>query len=116
MADPPAKGRTTMKRLPKMLLGVLTVVTSHAWAQAAMTADQSERCATRLSISLTGKSPTSALMSNANPYTDVDSLIGGADFQERFSRFINATFNDDPGMTAVEDPAYYLTKYVLTNN
>jgi hypothetical protein len=105
-----------MSKISFAFLLMLTVATNHAWGQAALTADQAERCATRLSISLTGKSPTSALMSNANPYSQVDALIASSDFQERFARFINATFNDDPGMTAVEDPAYYLAKYVLTNN
>ena len=89
---------------------------SQAWAQAAMNADQSERCATRLSIAMLGKSPSTALMTNTAPQTDIDAMLTSADFQERFARFINATFNDDPGMTAAEDSAYYLAKYVLQNN
>lgn len=98
-----------------MLVG-LTMAASHAWAQAAMGADQAERCATRLSISLIGKSPSTALMSNAAPQGDVDTIVASADFQERFSRFVNATFNDEAGMTDVDDASYYMAKYVLTNN
>ena len=79
-------------------------------------AEKSERCATRLSISLLGKSPIAALMSNADPQSQIDAMLSSADFQERFARFVNATFNDDPGANASEDPAYYLAKHVLTNN
>lgn len=98
-----------------MLVG-LTMAASQAWAQAALTADQAERCATRLSIALTGKSPATALMSNPNPQAETNTLVNSADFQERFSRFVNASFNDDPGATAVEDSPYYMAKYVLANN
>lgn len=105
-----------MTNFKSALLMGLTMAASQAWAQTALTADQAERCATRLSISLTGKAPANALMSNANPQAEVSTMVGSADFQERFSRFINSNFNDDPGATAVEDSAYYMAKYVLTNN
>lgn len=98
-----------------MLVG-LTMAASQAWAQTAMPADQAERCATRLSISITGKSPSMALMSSATPQDQANTLINSADFQERFSRFVNATFNDDPAPTAVEDAAYFMAKYLLQNN
>jgi hypothetical protein len=100
----------------KMLWVTLTLAAGQAWAQTAMPADQAERCATRLSISITGKSPTSALLSSSTPQTGVATLLASADFAERFSRFVNATFNDDPAPTAVEDAAYYMAKYVLANN
>src|SRR5438477_5179946 len=105
-----------MMKLKNTMLVALTMAASHAWAQAAMPADQAERCATRLSIAITGKSPTTALFTNANPQSQANALINSADFQERFARFVNAEFNDDPAPTAVEDAAYYLAKYVLTNN
>ncbi len=105
-----------MTNFKKAILVGLTMAASQAWAQAALTADQAERCATRLSIALTGKAPTTALMSNPSPQADAMTMVNGADFQERFSRFINATFNDDPGQTSAEDAAYHMTKYVLTNN
>jgi hypothetical protein len=93
----------------------LTMAASQAWAQTAMPADKAERCAMRLSISITGKSPTAALMSNGDPQSQTMSLINSADFQERFSRFINAEFNDDPAPTAVEDAAYWMANYVVAN-
>jgi hypothetical protein len=99
----------------RLSLFALAVASSTALAQA-MSADQAERCATRLSISLVGKSATSTAMSNPAPQTDVDAYLHSADFQERFARFINASFNNDPGATAVADPAYYMTKYVLQND
>ncbi|MBK7859486.1 MAG: hypothetical protein IPJ65_12855 [Archangiaceae bacterium] len=105
-----------MTNLKNAMLVGLTMAASQSWAQAALTADQAERCATRLSISITGKSPTSALMSSGTPQTETNNLVASADFQERFSRFINASFNDDPAPTAVEDAAYYMAKYVLANN
>lgn len=105
-----------MTNLKNAMLVGLTMAASQAWAQAAMTADQSERCATRLSIALTGRAPATALMSNPTPQAEANALINSAEFQERFSRFINASFNDDPGATAVEDAPYYMAKYVLANN
>lgn len=95
---------------------VMALAASQASAQAAMDAEKAERCATRLSIAITGKAPTSALFSKATPQDDVELLLAGADFQERFARFVNASFNDDPGATAAEDASYYLTKYVLQNS
>ena len=74
-----------------------------------------ERCATRLSIALLGKSATPAQMTAADPQSAVDGMLQDGAFAERFARFVNATFNDDPGMTPDEDSAYWLTKYVLAN-
>jgi hypothetical protein len=112
-----SKGERRTAVNPRNLsLLVLAVAASHAWGQQVMSADKAERCATRLSIALTGRSPSSRAMSNPAPQSDVDAYVSGADFQERFSRFINAAFNNDPGATAAEDPAYYMTKYVLQND
>jgi len=105
-----------MTNLKKAMMVGLTMAASQAWAQTALTADQAERCATRLSIALTGKAPTTALMSNPAPQDGTMTLINGADFQERFSRFVNSALNDDPGATSVEDAAYHMTKYVLAND
>jgi hypothetical protein len=77
---------------------------------------RAERCAVRVGIALTGKSPGSALLSSQNPQAEVDALLQSPEFIERFSRFINATFNDAPGASAVDDSAYHLTKHVLTNH
>ena len=76
---------------------------------------RAERCAVRVGIALTGKSPSAALFSAPNPQMEVPALLQSADFIERFSRFINASFNDAPGANAVDDTTYHLAKYVLTN-
>lgn len=76
---------------------------------------RAERCAVRLSIALTGKSPSATVLSSPDPQRELDALLGSNDFIERFSRFINATFNDTPGMTSEADGAYHLTRYVLSN-
>jgi hypothetical protein len=104
-----------MMTLKNTMMLALTMAASQAWAQNALTADQAERCATRLSVSITGKGPATALMSNADPQSETRALVGSADFQERFARFINASFNDDPGQAPAEDAAYYMAKHVLAN-
>lgn len=101
--------------LRKAILVAVSLAAASVSAQT-VSAEKTERCATRLSIALLGKSPVAALMSQADPQSQIDAMLSSADFQERFSRFINATFNDDPGATADQDPAYYMTKYVLQNN
>jgi len=78
-------------------------------------AEANERCATRLSIALVGKSADSALLTNADPQSAVDAMVGTPEFNERFSRYINSEFNGGPGMTAADDPVYYLSKYILEN-
>ena len=75
-----------------------------------------ERCATRLSIAILGESAAPNLMTSADPQAQVDALLGDAKFQERFARFVNAQFNDDPGQKPGEDAVYYLAKYVLQND
>ncbi|MEW5741436.1 MAG: hypothetical protein AB1938_21120 [Myxococcota bacterium] len=77
---------------------------------------RAERCAVRLAVAFTGKSPDAALLGTADPQTGVSALLTNAAFIERFSRFINSQFNDEPGATSQEDAAYHLTKYVLTNS
>lgn len=105
-----------MMTLRNAVMTVLMLVATQAAAQVAMPADKAERCATRVAIALTGRAPATALFSSADPQSQVDALLGGADFQERFSRYINASFNDEPGANSQEDSAYHMTKYVLTNN
>ena len=95
---------------------VLLLVVLPGLAMAQITAEKRERCATRLSSALLGKSPTAALLATADPQTTVDGMLTSVDFVERFSRFVNASFNVDPGGTTAEDASYYLSKYVLTNN
>src|SRR4051812_45313793 len=86
------------------LLVTMSLAAASAAAQT-VDAEKTERCATRLSISLLGKSPVTALFGDANPQSQVDAMLTTGDFQERFSRFVNASFNDNPGATAAEDAA-----------
>lgn len=74
------------------------------------------RCATRLSIGLTGKSPSADLIANADPQSQVDALLADPAFIEQFSRFMNAELNPEPGETPQRDATYYLAKHVLENN
>jgi hypothetical protein len=74
-----------------------------------------QRCATKVAIALTGRSADAALLANPNPQAQVDQLLQGTAFIERFSRYVNARFNDEPGATPVEDAAYHLARHVLTN-
>lgn len=106
-----------MKIFGKALMAAV-VVASSASAQQAMDAQRAQRCATRLSIAITGKSATSTLLADSNPQASVDQLLASTDFQDRFARFTNATFNADrePGAVPAEDAPFYLAKYVLQNN
>ena len=83
---------------------------------AALAQQSRERCATRLSLALLGRSPTAAMLAEADPQAGVDAMVASPEFQEKFARFINASFNDGPGEVPAEDAAYYLSKYVLQNN
>lgn len=78
-------------------------------------AEKRERCATRLSVAFLGKSPTAAQMTAANPQDSVDTLLTDAAFVERFARFTNAQFNDQPGEDVAEDASYTLAKFVLSD-
>jgi hypothetical protein len=73
------------------------------------------RCAARLSMSLTGRPPSAALSSSADPQSQVDTLLADPQFVDQFARFINAQSNPEPGMTPAEDATYFLAKYVLDN-
>lgn len=72
------------------------------------------RCATRLSISLLGTSPTPELLQSSDPQSQVDAMLADPIFVEKFARFINSKFNDGPGATSEEDAAYHTSKYILT--
>ncbi len=100
------RGSTTIA-----LAMVVAVSGARAFAQAEV--EKGERCATRLSIALLGRSPAPALLSLAAPQSDVDRMLETTEFQQNFARFINAKFNDDPGATAADDSAYFLARVVL---
>jgi hypothetical protein len=74
------------------------------------------RCASRLSLALTGKSPTPELLANPDPQSQVDAMLADPAFVEQFSRFMNAELNPDPGETPQRDATYYLARHVLVNN
>lgn len=74
-----------------------------------------ERCATRLSIAITGESPDAALSSNVDPQSQVGALLAKPTFQEKFARFINATYNRDPGQSPAADAPYWMAKHILEN-
>lgn len=102
-----------------LIAAVMVVVASQAQAQTAVGGpvdpQRAERCAVRVGIALTGKSPSAALLSAANPQVEVPALLESEAFIERFARFINSTFNDVPGTASVDDSAYHLARYVLVN-
>ena len=75
-----------------------------------------QRCASRLSAALVGRGPTDALLASPSPQSQVDAMIADPEFIERFARFLNASFNRAPGTKPAEDAAYWLGKYVLTND
>lgn len=78
-------------------------------------AARAERCATRLSIAITGESPNATLRSATDPQAQTGSLLSTPAFQEKLARFINATYNRDPGKTPGADAAYWMTKHILEN-
>lgn len=85
-----------------------------AKADAADQLELKERCATRLSIALLGKSPAQTLIAAPDPQAQVETMLQSTDFVERFARFTNANFNQAPGMTSEQDSAYHLSKKIIT--
>lgn len=77
-----------------------------------------ERCATRLAIAFLGSTGDMTSINASAPQQSVDALLADPAFIERFARFTNSQFNDQPS-TAFNDgrdePAYFLSKYVLEN-
>jgi hypothetical protein len=97
------------------LLGIAT--TAVLWtpgAHADLATEQRTRCAVRLSVALLGSSPDPTLLQAANPQDQVDTMLADPAFAERFGRFINATFNPDPGANAAEDATYWLAKEIVS--
>jgi hypothetical protein len=74
-----------------------------------------QRCATRLSLSLTGRPATAALLADPDPQSKVDELLADAAFVEQFARFANSQMNPEPGETPAADATYWLARHVLTN-
>jgi hypothetical protein len=108
--------RKRRRRVPWIL--VAPVLALALAAPAAPTDDEAElkrvRCATRLSISLTGLSPSADLLAAADPQTMVGALLDTPEFHERFARFVNRSFNEEPGDLPVEDASYWLARKVVS--
>lgn len=94
-----------------VLVAGLTATT--ALAQDAVTRER-DRCATRLSIAVLGQSPSSTLLGELDPKTQIPMMLESTAFINRFSRFVNAEMNDEPGMMPAEDAAFYMAREVLT--
>lgn len=74
-----------------------------------------QRCATRLSMALTGQAPSPALRSSTDPQSQIDTLLADEAFVEQFARFVNSELNPEPGETPAADATYFLARYVLQN-
>lgn len=106
--------RATLLLLPALLVGaVMAGSGKKASAEDTDPTAKKERCATRVAIAFTGKETTAAI--SADPQGSVDTLLTDAAFVERFSRFINHEFNENPGAMEKEDASYFMMKYVLEN-
>jgi hypothetical protein len=73
------------------------------------------RCATRLSLALTGKAPDAALLASQDPQTQVDALLASEGFVDQFARFVNSELNPEPGETPAGDATFFLARHVLQN-
>ncbi len=74
-----------------------------------------ERCATRISSSILGTSASADMLDSPNPQAMVDVMLNSGVFFERFSRFVNASFNRESVAAPEKEPVYFLAKHVLTN-
>ena len=74
-----------------------------------------ERCATRLSIALLGKSPDATSFGAAAPQSKVDAMLADPAFVNRFASFVNATNSAGPGNGPEDDVVFYLAKHVVEN-
>ncbi len=97
-----------------LAMAVTLFAGTFAFAQENLGSQAQVRCATRVSIALLGKSPATELLGVAQPQGQVEALLQAPEFIERFARFANQQFNEDPGTTSVEDASYHLVKEVLT--
>ena len=79
-------------------------------------AARNQRCATRLSVTLLGKSPDAALLASDDPSSRVDAMLATPEFRDRFASFVNASFNGGPTTDPTNDPIYFLARYVLEQN
>ena len=100
---------------PILAVAVGALLPMRAHADGGDPTEARERCSTRLSIAILGTSPSAALVQSTDPQSQVDAMLGDPAFQERFARFVNSQFDDDPGQKPADDADYWLAKYVLQN-
>ncbi len=100
--------------LRKLAMAVALFAGSSAFAQENLAPEAQTRCATRVSIALLGSSPSTELLGSTQPQARVEEMLQSSEFIERFARFANQQFNDEPGTTSEEDASYYMVKEVLT--
>ncbi len=108
--------RAAIAALPLLAAGALGLSGRSSKAETPSSAESASRCASRLSAALLGTGASADLLTNANPQSQVDTMLQSPEFIERFSSFLNASFNDQPGANRAEDAPYYLGKYILQNN
>ncbi|MGA9519866.1 MAG: hypothetical protein WBV82_00295 [Myxococcaceae bacterium] len=100
--------------LKMLAVAVALFAGTSAYAQENLGTEAQVRCATRVSIALLGESPSTNLLGAAQPQAQVEAMLQSPEFVERFARFANQQFNDDPGATGEEDASYFMVKEVLT--
>jgi hypothetical protein len=94
-------------------IGLASATPRQANADDPDAAAKAERCASRLSLALLGKSPSDALRGAADPQSQVDAMLTTPELKERFARYVNASFNRTPGNSQAEDAPYWLAKTIL---
>ncbi len=72
-----------------------------------------ERCAIRVAIAFSGKSPTDALMASPDPTSGVDGFLTSPEFYDRYASFINRSFNRLAGPSPEADASYWVAYKVL---
>lgn len=103
-------------RLLYACIALTCLVAPLSHAQSPEELEKRERCAVRLAIAFTGKSPPANLLGSVDPQAEIDVLLESVDFMKRFARFVNSQFNRTPGATLEEDAPYYLAYHVLAQN
>jgi hypothetical protein len=101
--------QTMMKPIPVCIF----LVASSALGQSLDEQQKRERCAVRLSVALTGKTPLPEWLGAVNPQDLADAMVARDEFNQRYARFINTQFNRSPGEREEEDAPFHQALYVL---
>lgn len=105
--------RAAMAIAPIAALTLLALSGRHAKADDPDRTAFNERCATRLSVALLGKSADAALLASQDPQSNVETMLGSAEFNDRFATFINSQMNSGPSSAPKEDAVFYLARHIL---